>query len=42
MPALKCLVYRSINLRDHAYRQTVYRIKGDPAGAEAALVAWGM
>ena len=23
-------------------RQTVYRIKGDPAGAEAALVAWGM
>jgi putative DNA-invertase from lambdoid prophage Rac len=23
-------------------RQTVYRIKGDPAGAEAALVAWGL
>jgi len=23
-------------------RQTVYRIKGDPAGAEAALVVWGM
>jgi|SRR5262252_127092 len=23
-------------------RQTVYRINGDPAGAEAALVAWGM
>jgi putative DNA-invertase from lambdoid prophage Rac len=23
-------------------RQTVYRIKGDPAGAEAALAAWGM
>jgi DNA invertase Pin-like site-specific DNA recombinase len=23
-------------------RQTLYRIKGDPAGAEAALVAWGM
>jgi putative DNA-invertase from lambdoid prophage Rac len=23
-------------------RQTVYRIKDDPAGAEAALVAWGM
>jgi len=23
-------------------RQTVYRIKEDPAGAEAALVAWGM
>jgi putative DNA-invertase from lambdoid prophage Rac len=23
-------------------RQTIYRIKGDPAGAEAALVAWGM
>jgi DNA invertase Pin-like site-specific DNA recombinase len=23
-------------------RQTVYRIKGDPAGAEGALVAWGM
>jgi len=22
-------------------RQTVYRIKDDPAGAEAALVAWG-
>ena len=22
-------------------RQTVYRIKGDPAGAEAALVVWG-
>ena len=22
-------------------RQTVYRIKGDPAGAEAALAAWG-
>jgi putative DNA-invertase from lambdoid prophage Rac len=25
-----------------ADRQTVYRIKGDPPGAEAALVAWGM
>jgi hypothetical protein len=23
-------------------RQTLYRIKDDPAGAEAALVAWGM
>ena len=23
-------------------RQTVYRIKGDPAGAEAALATWGM
>jgi putative DNA-invertase from lambdoid prophage Rac len=23
-------------------RQTVYRIKDDPAGAEGALVAWGM
>jgi len=23
-------------------RQTVYRIKDDPAGAEAALVAWGL
>jgi len=23
-------------------RQTVYRIKDDPAGAEAALVVWGM
>src|SRR5262245_41383834 len=23
-------------------RQTVYRIKGDPAGAEAALGVWGM
>jgi putative DNA-invertase from lambdoid prophage Rac len=23
-------------------RQTVYRIKGDPAGAEGTLVAWGM
>src|SRR5690348_17325474 len=23
-------------------RQTVYRIKGDPAGAEGALVAWRM
>ena len=23
-------------------RQTVYRIKGDPAGAEGALVVWGM
>jgi DNA invertase Pin-like site-specific DNA recombinase len=23
-------------------RQTVYRIKGDPRGAEAALVAWGL
>ena len=23
-------------------RQTVYRIKGDPAGAEGALAAWGM
>jgi DNA invertase Pin-like site-specific DNA recombinase len=23
-------------------RQTVYRIKGDPAGAEGALGAWGM
>ena len=23
-------------------RQTVYRIKDDPAGAEAALAAWGM
>jgi putative DNA-invertase from lambdoid prophage Rac len=23
-------------------RQTIYRIKDDPAGAEAALVAWGM
>jgi putative DNA-invertase from lambdoid prophage Rac len=23
-------------------RQTVYRIKGDPAGAEAALAAWGL
>jgi putative DNA-invertase from lambdoid prophage Rac len=23
-------------------RQTVYRIKDDPVGAEAALVAWGM
>ena len=22
-------------------RQTVYGIKGDPAGAEGALVAWG-
>jgi hypothetical protein len=22
--------------------QTVYRIKGDPAGAEAALGAWGL
>jgi hypothetical protein len=23
-------------------RQTVYRIKDDPVGAEAALAAWGM
>jgi putative DNA-invertase from lambdoid prophage Rac len=23
-------------------RQTVYRIKGDPAGAEGALAAWGL
>ncbi len=23
-------------------RQTIYRIKDDPAGAEAALAAWGM
>jgi putative DNA-invertase from lambdoid prophage Rac len=23
-------------------RQTVYRIKDDPAAAEAALTAWGM
>jgi putative DNA-invertase from lambdoid prophage Rac len=23
-------------------RQTVYRIKDDPAGAEAALAAWGI
>jgi DNA-binding phage protein len=23
-------------------RQTVYRIKGDPAGAEGALAAWGI
>jgi putative DNA-invertase from lambdoid prophage Rac len=23
-------------------RQTVYRIKDDPAGAEAILAAWGM
>jgi hypothetical protein len=23
-------------------RQTVYRIKDDPAGAEAALATWGM
>ena len=23
-------------------RQTVYRIKGDPAGSEAVLVAWGL
>jgi DNA invertase Pin-like site-specific DNA recombinase len=23
-------------------RQTLYRIKDDPAGAEAALVAWGL
>ena len=23
-------------------RQTVYRIKGDPASAEAALAAWGL
>jgi putative DNA-invertase from lambdoid prophage Rac len=23
-------------------RQMVYRIKDDPAGAEAALAAWGM
>ncbi len=23
-------------------RQTVYRIKGDPAGAEGALVGWGL
>ena len=23
-------------------RQTVYRIKGGPAGAEGALVAWGL
>jgi DNA invertase Pin-like site-specific DNA recombinase len=23
-------------------RQTVYRIKDDPAGAEAALTAWGL
>jgi hypothetical protein len=23
-------------------RQTVYRIKDDPAGAEAALAAWGL
>jgi putative DNA-invertase from lambdoid prophage Rac len=23
-------------------RQTVYRIKDDPAGAEAALAVWGM
>jgi hypothetical protein len=23
-------------------RQTVYRIKHDPAGSEAALVAWGL
>jgi hypothetical protein len=22
-------------------RQTIYRIKDDPAGAEAALAAWG-
>jgi putative DNA-invertase from lambdoid prophage Rac len=23
-------------------RQTIYRIKDDPAGAEAALATWGM
>lgn len=23
-------------------RQTIYRIKNDPAGGEAALAAWGM
>jgi putative DNA-invertase from lambdoid prophage Rac len=23
-------------------RQTVYRLKGDPGGAEGVLVAWGM
>jgi len=23
-------------------RQAIYRIKGDPAGAETALVAWGL
>jgi putative DNA-invertase from lambdoid prophage Rac len=23
-------------------QQTVYRIKGDPVGAEGALVAWGL
>jgi putative DNA-invertase from lambdoid prophage Rac len=23
-------------------RQTVYRIKGDPVGAEVALVVWGL
>jgi putative DNA-invertase from lambdoid prophage Rac len=23
-------------------RQTVYRIKGDPVGAEAALATWGI
>jgi putative DNA-invertase from lambdoid prophage Rac len=23
-------------------RQTLYRIKGDPAGAEGALGAWGL
>jgi putative DNA-invertase from lambdoid prophage Rac len=23
-------------------RQTIYRIKDDPAGAEAALAAWGL
>ena len=23
-------------------RQTFYRIKGDPAGAEGTLVAWGL
>jgi len=35
--SLCCRIARETGLT----RQTVYRIKGDPAGAEAALVALG-
>jgi putative DNA-invertase from lambdoid prophage Rac len=33
---------RIANATGRLSRQTVYRIKGDPAGSEAALATWGL
>jgi putative DNA-invertase from lambdoid prophage Rac len=42
MPRQESVSMAQIATETGLTRQTVYRIKGDPAGAEGALVAWGM